>query len=64
MKIYLLDPSKEREFKEVSLEELEAARVEMERINFKYRNSYGFNDMILFEVKDGNMYFKIEEYEC
>ena len=64
MKIYLLDPSKEREFKEVSLEELEAARVEMERLNFKHRNSYGFNDMILFEVKDGNMYFKIEEYEC
>ena len=36
----------------------------MERLNFKYRNTYGFNDMILFEVKDGNMYFKIEEYEC
>lgn len=64
MKLYLLDPSKEEEFKEVSLEELEAARVEMERINFKYRHSYGFNEMILFEVKDGNMYFKIEEYEC
>ena len=64
MKIYLLDPVKDNEFKEVSLEELEAARVEMERLNFKYRNAYGFNDMILFEVKDGNMYFKIEEYEC
>jgi hypothetical protein len=45
-------------------EEIEAARVEMERINFKHRHSYGFNEMILFEVKDGNMYFKIEEYEC
>ena len=46
MKLYLLDPAKESEFKEVSLEELEAARVEMERINFKYRDTYGFNDMI------------------
>lgn len=64
MKLYLLDPYKDKDFKEVSLEELEAARVKMEKDNMKNRDSWGFDEMILFEVKDGNMYFKIEEYEC
>ena len=64
MKMYLLDPSKEREFKEVSLEELNQAKEEVEKGNLKNPCGWGFNEIMLFEIKDGNLYFKVEEYEC
>ena len=64
MKMYLLDPSKEREFKEVSLEELNQAKEQVEKDNLKNRCGWGFDEIILFEIKDGNLYFKVEEYEC
>lgn len=64
MKMFLLDPWKDKEFKEVSLEELNQAKEKVEADNRKNHDGWGFDEIILFEVKDGNLYFKVEEYEC
>ena len=62
--MYLLNPSKGREFKEVSLEELNEAKAEVEKTNMKNHCGWGFEEIIIFEIKDGDIYFKVEEYEC